>query len=50
MKEKQRLDVLLTECGLVESRAKAQALIMAGEVYVDQQKVDKCGTAIPVEA
>ncbi|MBR2896544.1 MAG: TlyA family RNA methyltransferase [Oscillospiraceae bacterium] len=50
MKEKQRLDVLLTERGLVESRAKAQALIMAGEVYVDQQKVDKCGTAIPVEA
>ena len=50
MKEKQRLDVLLTERGLAESRAKAQALIMAGEVYVDQQKVDKSGTAISVDA
>ena len=50
MKDKQRLDVLLTERGLAESRAKAQALIMAGEVYVDRQKVDKCGTAVSAEA
>ncbi len=50
MKDKQRLDVLLTERGLAESRAKAQALIMAGEVYVDRQKIDKCGTAVSADA
>ena len=50
MKDKQRLDVLLAERGLAESRAKAQALIMAGEVFVDQQKVDKCGTAVSADA
>jgi len=41
---KQRLDVLLTQLGLVESRQKAQALIMAGQVYVEGQKVSKSGT------
>ena len=40
---KQRLDVLLTQKGLAESRQKAQALIMAGQVYVDGQKVSKAG-------
>jgi len=40
---KQRLDVLLTQLGLVESRQKAQALIMAGQVYVDGIKVSKAG-------
>ena len=34
---KQRLDLLLVERGLAESRAKAQALIMAGQVRVDGQ-------------
>lgn len=43
MKSKERLDVLLTEQGHAESRSKAQALIMAGLVYVDGQKVDKPG-------
>ena len=43
MKNKKRLDVLLTELGYAESRAKAQAIIMAGLVYVDGQKADKAG-------
>ena len=47
MKNKERLDVLLTSRGLCESRSRAQALIMSGEVYVDGQKCDKAGT--PVE-
>lgn len=43
MKIKKRLDVLLTERNLAESRAKAQAIIMAGLVYVQGQKADKPG-------
>jgi 23S rRNA (cytidine1920-2'-O)/16S rRNA (cytidine1409-2'-O)-methyltransferase len=43
---KERLDKLLTDRGLVESRAKAQALIMAGKVRVDGQRVDKAGTPV----
>ena len=43
MKIKKRLDVLLTEQGYANSRAKAQAIIMAGQVYVDGQKADKPG-------
>ena len=40
---KKRLDVLLCERGMMESRQKAQAVIMAGQVYVAGQKVDKAG-------
>lgn len=47
---KERLDKLLVERGLVETRSKAQAHIMAGEVTVDGQRVDKAGTAVPVDA
>lgn len=43
MKIKKRLDVLLTEQGYADSRTKAQAIIMAGQVYVDGQKADKPG-------
>lgn len=43
---KQRLDVELTARGLAESRQKAQAMIMAGQVYVDGRKVDKAGTQV----
>ena len=43
MKTKKRLDVLLTERLFAESRAKAQAIIMAGQVYVNGQKADKPG-------
>jgi 23S rRNA (cytidine1920-2'-O)/16S rRNA (cytidine1409-2'-O)-methyltransferase len=44
MVEKKRLDLLLFERGLAETRSKAQAMIMAGEVLVNEQKVDKAGT------
>ena len=43
MKIKKRLDVLLTERMYADSRSKAQAIIMAGQVYVDGQKADKPG-------
>src|ERR1700690_189531 len=43
---KVRLDVLLVERGLAESRAKAQALIMAGQVRVNDQTALKAATAI----
>ena len=43
MKNKKRLDVLLTEQGYADTRSKARAIIMAGLVYVDGQKADKPG-------
>lgn len=45
MKNKKRLDVLLTEQGYADTRSKAQAIIMAGLVYVNGQKADKPGTS-----
>ena len=45
MKVKKRLDVLLTERNLADSRSKAQAVIMSGLVYVDGQKADKPGVS-----
>ncbi len=45
--EKKRLDVMLFEKGLAESREKAKAIIMSGIVYVDNQKSDKPGTCYP---
>ncbi|AKG24848.1 TlyA family RNA methyltransferase [Calothrix sp. 336/3] len=47
---KQRLDVLLVELNLCNSRALAQRLIQAGEVMVNQQVVDKPGTEVDVSA
>ena len=41
---KKRLDILVYEKGLAESREKAKAVIMAGLVYVNNQKADKCGS------
>lgn len=48
--EKKRIDVLLVERGLVESREKAQALIMAGEVVVGEERAEKAGAKYPVDA
>jgi len=50
MKRKERLDVLLVEKGYFDSRAKAQAVIMSGDVYVDGQKADKAGASYDAEA
>ena len=47
---KQRLDVLLVERGLAGSRERAKRMIMAGEVLVDNQKVDKAGATVKPEA
>ena len=39
--KKERLDILLVNRGLFESRAKAQAAVMAGQILVNEQKIDK---------
>ena len=44
--KKQRLDQLVYERGLAESRSRAQALILAGRVVVDDHRVDKSGTRV----
>ena len=43
---KERLDVVMTQRGLAESRQKAQAIIMSGQVYVNDQKQTKAGAAV----
>ncbi len=48
--KKERLDKILVDRNLVESREKAQALIMSGVVFVNNQKVDKPGNKIPLDA
>ncbi|MBM4283562.1 MAG: TlyA family RNA methyltransferase, partial [Deltaproteobacteria bacterium] len=48
--KRERLDVLLTERGLVESRARAVSRILAGDVVVDDHRVDKPGTKVPAHA
>lgn len=50
MAEKQRLDLLMLERGLASSREKARAMIMAGEVRVNETMVDKPGTKIDLTA
>ena len=50
MSNKTRLDVLLVERGLEQTRQRAQAMIMSGLVFVDGQRVDKAGTAVPNDA
>lgn len=46
---KERLDVLLVQRGLAPSREKAKAMIMEGNVYVNNQKEDKAGASFDVE-
>lgn len=47
---KERLDLLLVQRGLVETRARAQAMVMAGEVRVDGQVVRQAGTRVREDA
>ncbi len=49
MKNKKRLDVILTEQLYAETRSKAQAIIMAGQVYVNGQKADKPGMSFDAD-
>lgn len=46
----ERIDVVLTQRGLAQSREKARALVMAGVVYVDGRRVDKAGTGVSEQA
>lgn len=48
--KKERIDILLCELGFCESRSKAQAILMEGLVFVDDQRVDKPGTTVSREA
>ncbi len=48
--KKQRLDIILCDKGLCESRSKAQAVIMEGLVFVNEQRVDKAGTPVDPES
>ena len=45
-----RLDVFLVNKGMIESRERAKALIMAGQVYIDNQKCDKAGLMVDEES
>jgi 23S rRNA (cytidine1920-2'-O)/16S rRNA (cytidine1409-2'-O)-methyltransferase len=47
---KERLDLALVRRGLAPSRERARALIMAGQIYVDNRILDKPGTLIPLDA
>ncbi len=47
---KERLDILLVNRGIFESRERAKASIMAGQIFIDGQRVDKCGEKISENA
>lgn len=48
--EKGRIDALLVSRGLADSRTRAQALILAGDVFVAGNRIDKAGTLVPLDA
>jgi 23S rRNA (cytidine1920-2'-O)/16S rRNA (cytidine1409-2'-O)-methyltransferase len=48
--QKRRLDALLVERGLADSRAKAQALVLAGAVWSGERRLDKPGSAVVMDA
>jgi 23S rRNA (cytidine1920-2'-O)/16S rRNA (cytidine1409-2'-O)-methyltransferase len=50
MKKRLRLDILLVERGLFETRAKAQAAVMAGQILIEGRPADKAGTPTPEDA
>jgi len=50
MSDKERLDILLVDLGFYETREKARAQIMAGKIYVDDQKSEKPGTKVSRDA
>ncbi|MBL4937902.1 TlyA family RNA methyltransferase [Clostridium sp. YIM B02515] len=47
---KERLDVLLVDKGVFPSREKARASIMAGQIFVDNQRIDKCGEKVKLSS
>jgi 23S rRNA (cytidine1920-2'-O)/16S rRNA (cytidine1409-2'-O)-methyltransferase len=47
---KERIDKLLTDRGLAQSRTKAQAMVMAGVVLVDEKRVDKASETFPADS
>ena len=48
--KKERLDILLVEKGIAQSRERAKVFIMEGKVFVDSFRVDKCGTKVKVSS
>ncbi len=48
--KKERLDILLVEKGICESREKAKTNIMAGLIFVDGQRIDKAGEKVKVDS
>lgn len=49
-RERERIDLLLVKQGFFETRERAQAALLAGQVFVGGQRVDKPGTRVPVDA
>lgn len=50
MSDKVRLDCLMVEQGFAESREKAKAIIMSGDVFIQNQRYDKPGTSVPKDS
>ncbi|TAH62450.1 MAG: TlyA family RNA methyltransferase [Gottschalkiaceae bacterium] len=48
--EKERIDILLVNNNMVDSREKAKKYILAGLVYIDDERIDKSGTKVPVNS